>query len=166
MNIDSPPIMDKKDSTNITIEKLLGKEVAQNLFSIIADITKNFDFTNHCHEATKELGRKLSQIISSIPNASFYEWQGQPPFKFNYRGQHHSVGVISIGANKKNKTLTQITIDMTYNTVDRASKDPTWISTSTTDKNEEKNILQEKYGGSWNAVYKLNPEKGNFQYIE
>jgi hypothetical protein len=153
------------------LQSVLGEEGAEQLSFLLNKLSRE-NFTNQCNKATQALGKSLAEnyggeesFFELIPAANFYDLKSDAPLeKTSYRGDFHSVGVITVP--QKEKAPVSIVVDLTYFVVNNEGqkKDPALVMTVSGDLPQACDRLAQEYGGVWKKDYTFNKEKGTFVF--
>jgi len=160
---DSPEDLDKL--SKILSEKGMDQEAIEQLIFLLQNISTQ-DFTNRCtdasksfvHSAFEQFGGEES-LAEIVPRLNGKEAQSQQHLnKTNYRGGHHSVGILEM-------PKLAIAVDPTCGTIRRANskENAILIMISQTGTNQILVELEKYYGGSWHIAMRYIPEEGNFR---
>ncbi len=152
------------------LSTLIGTEAAEQcVFAMRSTVQK--DFTNHCKDATQELGKALAErfggeesFFDVVPGASFSDVRSYAPLdKTRYRGDYHSVGLLELVSQHKESFC--LIVDLTFYTVSPdVKKNGVLVASTPGGHGEALKMLENEYGGSWKVEFKFNPQKNNFEF--
>ena len=141
-----------------------AEQIAFLLKNVITDNEgKQDDGRNRCNDQTQQFGLSLNEkfggeesFLELQPGVSYFDMQSQGQLeKIAYRGDYHSVGMISSPETEEKKRH-QIIIDFTYFTVNHEwQKRKMLIIKIDGDEETVKQTLNQFYGGNWKKAYTL-----------
>ncbi|HBP01516.1 MAG: hypothetical protein UY41_C0028G0003 [Candidatus Moranbacteria bacterium GW2011_GWE1_49_15] len=148
--------------------KIGTEEAAQCVFVLRSMAAE--DFVNHCNDATKEFGIKLSQkfggeesFFDLVPDAAYSDAKSRTPLaKIGYRkGDFHSVGLLEMNLpDERNFTLA---FDLTYGDISgKGERDSALVLYSPGGEKRALEGLSGHYGGSWETDFEFDRETGRF----
>ena len=151
MEYDASSAADQKKLKDM-LASVFDDEAIDQLIFILQTIAAE-DYTNHCNEATKALGGRLLERYGEeesfddlAPTMEFSDVRSYEKLR-EYRGDFHSVGVISVHQPKKKMS---IIIDPTHYVVSSDAKPGAMLVLKVEgDTQVALKALGQRYGGLW-----------------
>lgn len=144
----------------------LGPEAAAQLAFVMQTMAAE-DFTNQCHEATAELGRRLCQhfgdeeSFADLIKTDYSDVTSKGPLsKLGYNGQHHTIGLLE--CQPVNAEALAIAIDLNFGEVSGRHNQGAALALTANDRRELLEKLDNIYGGHWEIGCRLDQKTGKY----
>jgi hypothetical protein len=132
-------------------------------------------YIGNCRSATQDFGRLLAKqtdedneakFFDRHPGAKYYDFEKTKPTKGAFaQFDFHSIGFLQIPDPEHPQRQYFIVFDLTYNAVG-VDKDTRTLIVHGNDQNTVMQELNKIYGGNKWEIYKLNPQKGTYEFTE
>lgn len=154
------------------LKNILSPDEAEQCIFVLRSMA-DMILVNQCQKATKEFGTRLAEKFGD--EESFFEISPSTTFsdirslghlsKVHYRGDYHSVSLLEFHPIDKKEF--SIIFDLSYGKIAGEGRTENIQAIYLPgDRAASLKVLKDNYGGSWEASYEFDKNKGCFVFID